>query len=406
MSSIMSWQLRSLLAACLLLGCTPSEFDYGGGEQASPACHQDPCPAGCPAGFSAGPNGDCVPDCQEWGASINVQELGGLVADESGVYALGSSSPDLGRPARAHFQRADACTGKLQPAVLSLSEEGSSIAAAAAGEAGSLVVGGTNEGMPLLAELDPVTGSAKLVELLPSLPAEPVMKDLDAGPSGVWMVGGSKAGTAWYAHRDAGTPCSVAVPAFERLSAVVTTAAAAYAVGEGGGRSHLIALAPGCAPPGSTAEILLPGLDSISARDLFLVDATAYVVGHARVAAGEPFGFVAELGLPSATLVALTKWDAAPGADVLEAVTVVGSNLFAGGVAGAQTADDTQQGQARVAAWSLPLANDAAPTWWNYYPAQRVQVLARNGASVFALAPTGIGEIAHLQRIRADIAAP
>lgn len=388
----MDWQLRPLLLACLGLACTPDAFDYGGGAAGGSSCQEDGCKDPCPPGTKEGPSGSCEPDCGAWQASLSIPSPGALVAAATKVYAVGTSDDDDGRPAQGLVQPVDACGGALADAILPLSDKGSSLGAAAA-NGDVLVLAGANEGQMALAELELGTGTAKATHALGSLPADSVVNDVSASAAGAWAVGSSKTSGAWFARLSSGAACSALASGATSATAVAALSDGALLVLELGGKLRVARVgAGGCGAPSFTSpELVLPGADSASARDLLVIDSSAYLVGHARAGAGEPFGFVARLDVSSGAVEKVTRWDPGPGAEALHAVVAVGSRLYAGGVSGAALPDDDASGNAGVVAWALPLENDAAPIWTEQLKARRVRGLAENGSSLFALASTSTG---------------
>lgn len=386
----MNWQLRSLLLVCLVWSCTPDAFDYGGGAAGGSTCREDGCTDPCPPGTKEGPSGSCEPACGAWQASLSIPSPGALIATTTKVYAVGTSGDDDGRPAQGVVQPVDPCGGTLADAILPLSDKGSSLGAAAA-NGGVLVLAGVNEGQVALAELELGTGTTKATHALGSLPPDSVVNDVSASAAGAWAVGSSKTSGAWFAQLSSGAACSAPASGATNATAVAALSDGALLVLELGGKLRVARVgAGGCGAPSFTSpELVLPGADSASARDLLVIDASAYLVGHARAGAGEPFGFVARLDVSSGVVEKLARWDPGPGAEALHAVVAVGSRLYAGGVSGAALPDDDTSGNAGVVAWALPLESDAAPIWTEQLKARRVRALAENGGSVFALASTG-----------------
>lgn len=401
MSFIMGWQLRAVLIASAALACTPDEFEYGSsGAGGAPTCHEDGCAELCPDGSPKGP-GPCAPVCGEWQASVEMPSPGGLVVVGSTVYAAGTSAAEDGRPAQGMLQPADACGGALADAILPMSDKGSSLSAASA-SGGSVVVAGPSEGKITFAVLDAASGAAKSTHVAAALPADAVVEDLSADASGAWAAGSSKTSGAWFARLAAGSVCSALLPGAQSARAVAASQDAALIVVEAGAKLRVARVeGAACAAPSFTSpDLVLPGVDSASARDLLVVDSTAYLVGHARAGASEPHGFVAALDVSSGALQAFAKWDPGPGADALRAVAAVGTQLWAGGVSGAAQPDDDATGGAALAVWKLPLEDGAAPLETLPLPAQRVQALAGDGASVFALAAGN--EVSVLWSLAAD----
>jgi len=391
----MSRQLWPVLLAAF--GCTPDTFEYGGGSAAG--CHSDGCPTACPIGSVLGPDGSCVVECGAWQASLEMPAPGGLIATGDEVFAVGTSAPEDGRPAQGMVQLTETCRGDLTKALLPLSSQGSSLSAIAATPS-VVTTAGASDGVVTLAELDPETGAPQSTQAVPSLPADAVVVDLSVSEAGAWAVGTSKTSGAWFAHASGGKLCSASLTGITQASAVAAQKGSALVVAEVAGKLRLLRVdAGGCATPSfASADVALPGADSARARDLLVIESAAYVVGNARLGAGEPFAFVAQLDSTSGQLVTLASWDPGPGADAFFAVAGVGAQLFAGGVSGAPDPEGEGGGSAVVTAWALPLGAEAKPAWTEQTKARRIHALAENGASVFALSATSSG-ISTLSRL-------
>lgn len=386
MSFIMCWQLRTTLLACLgLCACTPDAFEYGRSGSPGPSnCDTDECPAQCPSGTKPGPGGDCEPICGDWQSTLEIPAPGALAVFDTKVYATGTSAGDEGRPPRAMLQRVDGCTGALTQAALPLSDQGSSLEAVAPQGGALLIIAGSSNGVVTFAELDSTTLAEKAAHPLPGLPADARVVDLSLGSSGAWLAAQSEAGGSFVGRLAGGTICSGAV------SGVVHTIAAlsdgALVVSETGGKLSLVRLGGAACNTKASASppLALPGADSASARDLWVIDSTAWVVGHARAGAAAPFGFVAAVDVASGAVTAFAQSDV-----LLESVTAVGSHLYAGGSRGPAEPGDDHSGAAALVAWALPLDSGAPPIWNQTVDAHRVRALGHDARAVFALTATG-----------------
>lgn len=385
MSSIMNWQLRSTLLACLgLMACTPDTFDYGRPSAGGPtSCDEDDCPPACPAGTARASNGSCEATCDDWDSNLELPIPTGLAVSETKVCATGTSPGDEGRPTRAMAQLVDGCSGAVTGAALPLSDQGSSLDRVAP-QGASLVVAGSSDATIAFAELDASTLAENAAYPLQGLPADAHVVDLSAGASGAWLVGASATGGAVVARLAAGKLCSGAVSGTVHAVAALTDGA--LIVGEAAGKLSLVRLgSAACSTPTTTsAPLALPGADWATARDLVVIESTAYVVGHARSGASTPFGFVAAVDIGSGAVAAAVTSDV-----LLESATAVGTHLYAGGSRGPAQPGDDHSGSAAVLAWQLPLASGNEPVADQTIAAHRVRALAHDARAVFALAATG-----------------
>lgn len=396
MSLVMFWQLVAVGVACAALGCAPDDFTYGGGTAAPTACDGDECSNPCPERQMKAADGSCVAPCGlTWSASPAVLSPAALLATPSQVYAVGTTGADDGRPARAVVQSAELCTGKLAPAILSLSEQGSSAAAGASFEE-TLTFIGHDLAQLVFAEHDAETGAAQGVYSVSGLPADAAPRDLSVASSGAWAVGDSAKAT-WVARLVKGATCSAPLVETGHARAVHALDDTALVVIEEGAEHRLWTLsAAACTPPGCDCQpvqtpiaLAPPGMEIDSVHDLTVLGGLALVAGAGRMGGGDAFGLVAAFDASSGAPHAAAKWDPGAGSEAFLALTVLGSELHLGGYRDLPTSGEKGAGRSALASIPLPLESGASPTPTRAVPGLRVIALASNATDAFAIADTG-----------------
>jgi hypothetical protein len=365
-------------ALLALVSCAPNDFSYGdgnGGSSAATDCDGEGCVSDCPPGSSRNADGVCEATCGAWQTAITTATPRSISAAGDRVFVTGTSSPDDGRPQQAQLSPLFACSGAAEDAVLPFDGDSS-----AAGDVGatksSVFTTGTRESggnmEAVVVELDASTLAEKSTTTLAGLPAGAAPLALATSANGVWVVGASADATPWLAHvvPGAGT-CAFALPGQGEARAVgALDDGAVVAIDRLGALGVVRVDSSSCTPPACNCQVGMQadpkpvaGTDIASPHAIAVQGRTAFVAGHTRVGAAQTVGFVAAVDVDSGSVGATTTWDVGPGNDGFFAVAAGSERLVVGGIAGAAAITDLTAGHGIIAAYALPLADGADPTW-------------------------------------------
>jgi hypothetical protein len=340
--------------------------------------------------------------CPNWLTATDFAVPGSLAQDGESVYAVGTSSDLDGRPAEAELLPAHVCNGDPEQGVLPFG--GASSAGAVAAMDQKVWVAGFSEADPapvaaLLTFQANLSGAPTTTPFSGSA-APNALHAIAVGGTGVWLAGSSAdasgAATPWLGHvPDGETPCAVALDGAGEARAVATDDAGAVVVVDRTDGAELQRFdAAGCSPPSCSCQpafvsqkLVAASTSQIVAEGVTLVGQTALVAGFAAPPGSDPFGILIAVDVTNGKVTGFARLDPGPNVDALFAVGSDGTRVYAGGTTGAAAFDDLGSGTGTLAAYLLPLGDDAQPEWSSpFFDGSRVVSIVASDSGVFGLA--------------------